>query len=96
MSLIESPLGPVHGVPEKVIANGNGLLKQGVHKMTRYNSLVLSGEGDIEVTSTDETGRLPMEIRDGDVFGVQFHPESIGSENGIEIISEFLRNVAHS
>ena len=94
--LIESPLGPVHGVPSTIISNGNGLMKKGVHKMTRYNSLVLSGEGEIEITATDGTGRLPMEIRDNTTIGVQFHPESIGSENGIEIIRQFLRMVAHS
>ena len=96
MNLIESPYGPVHGVPSKIISNGNGLMKKGICKMTRYNSLILSGHGDLQITSTDETGTLPMEIRSGNKFGVQFHPESIGSENGIEIFSRFLSMIAHS
>ena len=95
MKLIESPLGPVHGVPSNIISNGNGLLREGKHVMTRYNSLILSGNGEIEVTSTDETGVLPMEIRDGDTYGVQFHPESIGSPNGMLVFAEFLKRASH-
>jgi len=95
MRLIESPLGPVHGVPSTVIANGEGLLRQGNHVMTRYNSLILSGAGDVSITAKDETGTLAMEIRDGDTYGVQFHPESIGSNGGMEVLVEFLRRVAH-
>ena len=96
MELIESPLGPVHGVPSTVISNGEGLLKKGTHTMTRYNSLILTGEGEISVTSVDETETLPMEIRDGNTYGVQFHPESIGSVGGMEMLAEFLRRIAHS
>jgi len=95
MELVESPLGPVHGVPSKIISNGKGLLMKGNHTMTRYNSLVLIGDGDIEVTATDETGTLPMEIKDGNTYGVQFHPESIGSPNGMQVLSEFLNRAAH-
>ena len=95
MDLIESPLGPVHGVPSAVIADGDGLLEKGTHVMTRYNSLILSGTGNISVTSKDETSTLPMEIRDGNTYGVQFHPESIGSEGGMDLLAEFLRRIAH-
>ena len=95
MELIESPLGPVHGVPSTIVADGNGLLSKGEHVMTRYNSLVLRGDGRITVTANDETGTLPMEIRDGNTYGLQFHPESIGSSGGMEVLSEFLRRVAH-
>ena len=96
MDLIESPFGPVHGVPSEIHSSGLGLIDEGKHLMTRYNSLVLSGNGDLDITSTDETGTLPMEIKDGNTFGIQFHPESIGSENGIEILRRFLHIVAHS
>ena len=95
MELIESPFGPVHGVPSTVISNGGGLMEKGHYLMTRYNSLVLTGTGELEVTAIDETGTLPMEIRDGNTYGVQFHPESIGSEKGMLMLAEFLRRVAH-
>ena len=61
--------------------------------MTRYNSLILSGEtNQLEVNITDDTGRLIMGLTDGNnVHGLQFHPESIGSVNGSELIADFLR-----
>ncbi|MDP7374740.1 MAG: aminodeoxychorismate/anthranilate synthase component II [Candidatus Poseidoniaceae archaeon] len=96
MELIESPFGPVHGVPSSIISNGNGLMEKGRFEMTRYNSLVLVGPGDLEVTAFDETGTLPMEIRDGNTYGVQFHPESIGSKKGMLVLAEFLRRIAHA
>jgi len=96
MDLIESPYGPVHGVPSIIISNGSGLMEAGRYEMTRYNSLVLTGSGELEVTASDETGSLPMEIRDGNTYGVQFHPESIGSQKGMHVLAEFLRRVAHA
>ena len=96
MDLIESPYGPVHGVPSTIISNGSGLMEEGRYEMTRYNSLVLAGSGELEVTASDETGSLPMEIRDGNTYGIQFHPESIGSQKGMLVLAEFLRRVAHA
>ena len=95
MELVESPLGPVHGIPSEIISNGKGLLGEGIHTMTRYNSLILTGKGDLDITSTDETGALPMEIKDGNTYGVQFHPESIGSPNGMLVLAEFLQRASH-
>ena len=95
MDLVESPLGPVHGTPSTIIANGHGLLSEGKHTMCRYNSLVLSGKGEIDVSAWDETGTIPMEIVNGNTYGVQFHPESIGSKRGMEVLANFLRRVAH-
>tara|TARA_B100000941_G_scaffold69896_1_gene47305 strand:+ start:3562 stop:5514 length:1953 start_codon:yes stop_codon:yes gene_type:complete len=95
MSLVRSPLGPVHGVPSKIIADGSGLLSKGEHMMTRYNSLVLQGDGEVTISATDETGTIPMEIFKDNAYGVQFHPESIGSPNGMSVLINFLNRVAH-
>ena len=57
--------------------------------------MLVWGTGNVSITSSDETGTLPMEIRDGNTYGVQFHPESIGSEEGMEVLAEFLHRVAH-
>ncbi len=96
MKLVESPYGPVHGIPSAIVSNGSGLMEEGRYEMTRYNSLVLTGSGALEVTASDETGVLPMEIRDGSTYGIQFHPESIGSQKGMLVLAEFLRRVAHA
>ncbi len=94
MELIECPSGPVHGVPEIIKFDSKGLFSsQDEGVMTRYNSLILSGEpNQFEINITDETGRLIMGLTDGkSVHGLQFHPESIGSVKGCELIADFLR-----
>ena len=94
MELIKCPSGPVHGVPEVIRFDSSGLFaSQGEGVMTRYNSLILSGEPTrLTVNITDETGRLIMGLTDGkNVHGLQFHPESIGSIDGCKIIANFLR-----
>ncbi|HEY4987868.1 MAG TPA: gamma-glutamyl-gamma-aminobutyrate hydrolase family protein, partial [Bradyrhizobium sp.] len=61
---------------------------------TRYHSLTIAPESmpaDLEVTATSQDGviqgvmhkRLP-------IHGVQFHPESIASENGHALLQNFL------
>ena len=41
----------------------------------------------------DETGTLVMGIRHPvlPIFGIQFHPESVGSPLGLDLISTFLK-----
>eukprot|EP00614_Pseudopedinella_elastica_P025448 CAMPEP_0172635780 /NCGR_PEP_ID=MMETSP1068-20121228/200928_1 /TAXON_ID=35684 /ORGANISM="Pseudopedinella elastica, Strain CCMP716" /LENGTH=714 /DNA_ID=CAMNT_0013448089 /DNA_START=169 /DNA_END=2314 /DNA_ORIENTATION=- len=97
MELIKSPLGPVHGVPCEIKSDGSGLLPEGNHMMTRYNSLVLSREpGLLRVDSIDAEGDLVMAVCDADsiTFGVQYHPESVGSPAGNLIFRNFLFRVA--
>ena len=36
-----------------------------------------------------------MEIKDGNTYGVQFHPESVGSQNGMLVLAEFLKRASH-
>ncbi|MDE5874378.1 MAG: aminodeoxychorismate/anthranilate synthase component II [Muribaculaceae bacterium] len=60
----------------------------------RYHSWIVSEEGlpdCLEVTSRDAEGRImSMRHKTLDVHGVQFHPESLLTPNGIKIISNFL------
>ena len=61
----------------------------------RYHSWVVDTEGlpgDLQATSYDEKGNI-MSLRHKkyNVKGVQFHPESILSEYGAELIGNFLR-----
>lgn len=63
---------------------------------TRYHSLIVDKEtlpDVIEVTalSKDDNEIMALKIKDKDIYGVQFHPESIMSEYGHEIIGNFLR-----
>ena len=98
MKLIESPHGPVHGIPSIILSNGNGLLPKGNTIMTRYNSLILTGKPNtLSITSTDDTGKLPMAVTNhhSQTYGIQFHPESIGSPEGMALLGEFLLRASH-
>jgi anthranilate synthase/aminodeoxychorismate synthase-like glutamine amidotransferase len=64
----------------------------------RYHSLVVEREGlpaELEITawSSDRpalTEIMGLRHRNLPVFGVQFHPESVGTRNGKQIVSNFL------
>ncbi|HEV3091473.1 MAG TPA: aminodeoxychorismate/anthranilate synthase component II [Candidatus Cybelea sp.] len=62
---------------------------------TRYHSLCLDRgtiPGVLRVTASSEDGVVQaIEHRERPVFGVQFHPESVLSENGETLVENFLR-----
>ena len=63
---------------------------------TRYHSLIVDKNtlpSTIEPTaySMDDDEIMALQIKDKDIYGVQFHPESIMSEFGHEILGNFLK-----
>jgi len=63
---------------------------------TRYHSLTVKKENLPEIIvptsySMDDDEIMSLEIKDKQVYGVQFHPESIMSEHGFKIIDNFLK-----
>ncbi len=96
LDLVPSPIGPVHGIPVKCLHEQQGLFEGlGDISMTRYNSLThLTAEAgsNLIVDATDDTKSLILGFRSKHVpvFGVQFHPESVGSPSGERILSKFL------
>ena len=93
--LVESPRGPVHGTPSVIISDGTGIFVKLPKKsiMMRYNSLILLPmDGDLIPNSWDHTGELLMGMthRTLPIDGVQFHPESVGSPSGRDLLCEFL------
>ncbi|MDX4067063.1 aminodeoxychorismate/anthranilate synthase component II [Aliarcobacter skirrowii] len=63
---------------------------------TRYHSLIVEKQNlpeEIIVTSKslDDNEIMSLEIKDKNVFGVQFHPESILSEYGHKMFENFLK-----
>ena len=63
---------------------------------TRYHSLIVDKKSlpDIivpTVYSEDDDEIMAIKIKDKDIYGVQFHPESIMSEYGHKIIGNFLK-----
>ena len=64
-------------------------------RVTRYHSLVVNQKNlpkNIIPTSysLDDNEIMSLRVKDMPIFGVQFHPESIMSEYGKEIINNFL------
>ncbi len=63
---------------------------------TRYHSLIVDKNdlpSDITITSKslDDDEIMSLKIKDKNIYGVQFHPESIMSEYGHEILNNFLQ-----
>jgi len=63
---------------------------------TRYHSLIVDKNTLPDVIepkaySTDDEEIMALKIKDKDIYGVQFHPESIMSEYGHEMIGNFLK-----
>jgi anthranilate synthase component 2 len=62
---------------------------------TRYHSLAVKREtlpADLEVTAWTEDGEIMgLQHKTRPVYGVQFHPESIATEGGHDLLANFLR-----
>jgi len=91
---------PMHGKISRIAHNARGLFRglNGPFQATRYHSLVIeraSVPTELEVTADSDDG-LVMAVAHNErpVYGVQFHPESIASENGRQILSNFLELAA--
>jgi anthranilate/para-aminobenzoate synthase component II len=62
---------------------------------TRYHSLVIKRDtlpACLEITAESDEGEIMgVRHRELPIWGVQFHPESILTENGRQIMKNFLR-----
>ena len=88
-----------HGVATKtVLTDESDVLFEGLpgeFNVCRYHSWAVTPTGlpdCLKVTATDESGNI-MAIKHADykVRGVQFHPESIMTEHGIQMIDNWLK-----
>jgi anthranilate synthase component 2 len=87
---------PMHGKLSRIHHTGKSVFR-GLNddfEATRYHSLVIErasvpGELDVTATTSDGTIMGVMHKRHP-VHGVQFHPESIASENGHALLQNFL------
>jgi len=64
----------------------------------RYHSLIIQPNTlhpDFEVTakSADDGEIMAIQHKEYPVFGLQFHPESIGTETGEQMVAAFLRRI---
>ncbi|MDN5293340.1 MAG: anthranilate synthase component [Eubacteriales bacterium] len=87
---------PMHGKTSLIYHDGKGVYRglPSPFRATRYHSLVVERESlppELEVTATTEDGTvMGIRHRYWPVEGVQFHPESIMTEYGKELLANFL------
>jgi anthranilate synthase/aminodeoxychorismate synthase-like glutamine amidotransferase len=87
---------PVHGRSSQIRHNHSGVFQGLPNPLTvgRYHSLVVDAgtlPDDLEVTaSTDDGVVMALAHRRWPVVGVQFHPESILTHGGYELLANFL------
>ena len=95
----------MHGKTSHVRHRGLGVFAglEDPLEVTRYHSLVVAAEslpGCLEVTAvTDQDDITPglimgLRHRELDIEGVQFHPESILTRQGHELLANFLKRRA--
>ncbi len=87
---------PMHGKTSQVSHNGKGIFEGVKNPLTvmRYHSLVgvdLPACLEVIATSTDDSQVMAVQHKSLPIFGVQFHPESIMTQDGKLIIANFLR-----
>ena len=89
----------MHGKTSPISHEGKGIFRglNSGFEATRYHSLIVKPEtlpGVLEVTArTDDGLIMGLQHRTKPIHGVQFHPESIASENGHALLQNFL-NIA--
>ena len=86
----------LHGKKSKISHNGQGIFKEVKNPILgmRYHSLI--GQRDfipevLEITAdTDDGTVMGVAHKKHPIFGIQFHPESAGTEEGKKIFKNFL------
>ena len=96
--VVEAEL-PMHGKVSTIQNCKNSHIFSGIpkeFKATRYHSLIaknLPKELTITAKAKEDEHIMAISHAKFNVHGVQFHPESISSEFGKEIIANFLRKI---
>jgi anthranilate synthase/aminodeoxychorismate synthase-like glutamine amidotransferase len=87
----------MHGKTSEIAHDGKTIFADIPTPMTctRYHSLIVSDEGfpaELEISARTEDGETIMALRHRElpIEGVQFHPESVLTEHGKQLIKNFL------
>ena len=90
---------PMHGKPSRIHHQAHGLFAglPSPFTATRYHSLVIAPASvppELKVTATSEDGEImAVQHASNPVYGVQFHPESVLSEQGYRLLDHFLHGI---
>ncbi|HEX9490081.1 MAG TPA: aminodeoxychorismate/anthranilate synthase component II [Stellaceae bacterium] len=97
--VVRAPV-PMHGKVSRIRHGGSGVFAGLANPFaaTRYHSLIVDRAGlppALAITAETEDGIIMgVAHRERPVHGVQFHPESIASEGGHDLLRNFLRLAA--
>lgn len=90
----------MHGKKSNIIVDNSCKIFADMPNMiegARYHSLIANRSSipeDLRVTAQDETGEvMGVKHRDYEIYGLQFHPESILTSHGMQMIRNFLERV---
>jgi para-aminobenzoate synthetase component 2 len=90
---------PMHGDSSEINHDGKGLFEGLPQRFSagRYHSLIVDLDGSdtpLEITARSDEGEI-MGLRHTShpTFGVQFHPESILTEHGYDMLRNFLKAI---
>ena len=86
----------VHGKTSKITHSGSKIFSgiPETFEATRYHSLIAMEDlfpSELKVTARTDNGLImALEHKKYPVYGVQFHPESIVTEHGMDMVKNFL------
>lgn len=90
----------MHGKQSELLIEPDSVLFRGMKsgcKAARYHSLSAAGDtlpAELRVTARTPDGEvMAVEHREFPVFGVQFHPESVMTPDGLTVVRNFLCHV---
>ena len=100
---IEYARNLMHGKTSHIAHDGQGCFTSFLDSSfvaMRYHSIVVSEESlpkEIEISARSVDDAYVMGIRHNslNIEGIQFHPESIGTDSGIQILQNFMDTYVH-
>jgi para-aminobenzoate synthetase component II len=97
--LVKRARRPMHGDSSEINHSGTGLFAGLPQRFSagRYHSLIVDLDGrdtPLEITARSDEGEIMgLRHKSHPTFGLQFHPESILTEHGYDMLRNFLKVV---
>ena len=88
---------PVHGKISRITNTGEGIFKElpSEFNVTRYHSLIIDKKTlpkELKITAqTDDGVIMGIEHRYMKIYGVQYHPEAVLTEEGHSLLNNFIK-----